>query len=80
MTTTVTTTTVTAVTTTVALAASLIFMAVVALLILLILKEVLSASASPRAMAMHKVLNIAIVPLLLSFAFILVVKLSEVLG
>ena len=75
----VTTSTVTTVTT-VATAASLIVITVVALLVFLILKEVLSASDDPRAMAMQRVLNIAIVPLLLSFGFILVVKLSEALG
>jgi hypothetical protein len=80
MITTVTTTTVTTiVTTTVALASSLIVITVVALLMFLILKEVLSGSANARAIAMQRVLNIAIVPLLLSFGFILVVKVSEVL-
>jgi len=75
---TVTTTTVTTVTT-VTLAASLALLVVVALLLFLIQKEILSAATSPRAQALSRVLNIAILPLLLSFAFIAVVKVAEVL-
>ncbi len=75
---TVTTTTVTTVTT-VALAASLGLIAIVVLLALLIQKEVLSSSTSARAQALSRALNVAIVPLLMGFAFIAVVKVMEVL-
>ena len=76
---TVTTTTVTTVTS-VALAASLALLAMVALLIFLIQKEILSAGTSERAQALSRVLNVAIVPLLLSFVFIAVVKAVQVLN
>lgn len=75
---TVTTTTVSTVTT-VALAASLALLAILALLIFLIQKEILSAAKGSRAQALSRVLNIAIIPLLMSFIFIAVVKISEVL-
>ena len=75
---TVTTTTVSTVTS-VALAASLGLIAIVVLLALLIQKEVLTASTSPRARALSRVLNTAIVPLLMGFGFIAVVKVLEVL-
>lgn len=75
---TVTTSTVTTVTT-VALGASLALLAVVALLILLIHKEIVSATSSPRSQAFSRVLNIAIVPLFLSFIFIAIVKVAEAL-
>ena len=76
---TVTTTTVTTVTA-VTLAASLTLLAVMALLIFLVQKEILSAATGRRALALSRVLNIAIVPLLLSFAFIAAVKVAEVLN
>jgi hypothetical protein len=76
---TVTTTTVTTVTA-VTLAASLTLLAVLALLVFLIQKEILSAATGNYARALSRVLNIAIVPLLLSFAFIAVVKVAEVLN
>jgi hypothetical protein len=76
---TVTTTTVSTVTT-VALAASLGLIAIVVLLILLIQKEVLSASTSARARSLSRALNVAIVPLLMAFGFIAVVKVLEVLS
>ena len=75
---TVTTTTVSTVTT-VALAASLGLIAIVVLLALLIQKEVLTSSSSSGARALSRALNIAIVPLLMGFAFIAVVKVLEVL-
>jgi len=75
---TVTTTTVSTVTS-VALAASLGLIAIVVLLGLLIQKEVLTASTHPRAQALSRVLNTALVPLLIGFAFTAVVKVAEVL-
>ena len=75
---TVTTSTVSTVTT-VALAASLGLLAVVALLILLIQKEIASESGGSRLQAYAKILNVAVVPLLLAFVFIAFVKVSEVL-
>ena len=77
---TVTTATITTITTsTTGLAASLLLLAVLALLFFLIQKEILSAASSSQALAMGKVLNIAIVPLVLSFIFIVVVKVASVL-
>ena len=76
---TVTTTTVTTVTT-VALAASLALFAIVVLLIMLIQKEILSVSTSTRGQTLSKILNIAIVPLLLVFVFTAVVKVIQVLN
>jgi hypothetical protein len=75
---TVTTSTVTTVTS-VALAASLGLVAVLVLLMLLVQKEAVTAVAGPRAKAFGRVLNTAIVPLLMAFAFIAVVKIGEVL-
>jgi hypothetical protein len=75
---TVTTSTVSTVTT-VALAASLALLTVVALLILLIQKEIVTASDNSGLRAYGRVLNVAVVPLLLGFLFIAVVKVSEVL-
>jgi len=78
---TVTTTTVTAITSSTAgLAASLLLLAVLALLFFLIQKEILSNATNPRALAMSKVLNIAIVPLVMSFIFIVVVKVASVIN
>jgi hypothetical protein len=51
----------------------------VALLIFLIQKEILTAATGSRARALARVLNLAIVPLLMSFIFIAVVKIAEVL-
>ncbi len=76
---TVTTSTVTTVTT-VALSASLALLAVVALLIFLIQKEIISTSNTERTQALSRALNVAIFPLLLSFAFIAFVKVAEVLN
>jgi hypothetical protein len=77
---TVTTTTVTTVTTaTVAVVAGLSALAVVLLLGILISKEVVSASDHPRLASLSKVLNVAIVPLLLGFLLIAGVKIFEVL-
>ncbi|HSM55868.1 MAG TPA: hypothetical protein VK879_06910 [Candidatus Sulfomarinibacteraceae bacterium] len=76
---TVTTTTVTTVTT-VTLGASLALLAILALLVFLIQKEILSEAEGQRAQALSRALNLAIVPLLVSFAFIAVVKVAEVLN
>lgn len=76
---TVTTTTVTTVTN-LALAASLSLLAILALLIFLIQKEILSASTGARAQALSRVLAVAVIPLLLSFGFIVVVKMAELLN
>lgn len=79
---TVTTSTITTVTT-VALVVSVELVAIIALLIFLIQKEVFSFTRSEQAKSvgvfLGKVLNVAIVPLLVSFAFIVVVKVMEVL-
>jgi hypothetical protein len=77
---TVTTTTVTTVTTaTVAVIAGLSLLAIVTLLGMLISKEVVSTSDGQRLKALSRALNVAIVPLLLGFGLIAVVKILEVL-
>ncbi|MFN2175989.1 MAG: hypothetical protein ACK2U1_23575 [Anaerolineales bacterium] len=76
---TVTTSTVTTVATA-TFAASLTLVAVLGLLILLIQKEVVSSSEGHVPTGLSKALNIAIVPLLLSFLFIVFVKVAEVLN
>jgi hypothetical protein len=75
---TVTTTTVTTVTT-VVMAGSLALVAVVVLLILLVQKELIAVNEGPRALALVRVLNIAIAPLLMAFAMGMVVKVLYVL-
>jgi hypothetical protein len=75
---TVTTSTVTTVTS-VALAGSITLMVVLALLAFLIHKEILSVASDARGKALNKVLNVAVVPLVISFVFIAVVKVAEVL-
>jgi hypothetical protein len=77
---TVTTTTVTTVTTaTVALAAGLSLLSILTLLAVLIPKEIASASDHPRLQALGRVLNVAIVPLLMGFVVIAIVKVMEIL-
>jgi hypothetical protein len=76
---TVTTSTVTTVATA-SFAASLAFVAVIALLIVLIQKEVLSSSSGEVPKALSRALNIAIVPLFLSFLFIVFVMVSDVMN
>ena len=77
---TVTTTTVTTVTTaTVALAAGLSLLSILTLLGVLIPKEIVSVSDHPRLMALGRALNVAIIPLLMGFVLIAVVKIIEVL-
>lgn len=75
---TVTTTTVTTVTS-IALVASLALLALVVLLVLMIQKEIVSVSDDARLQAWSRVLNVAIVPLMLSFFFIAVVTVAELL-
>ena len=77
---TVTTTTVTTVTTaTVAILAGLGLLAILTLLVMLIAKEISSASEEPRFRVFGQALNVAIVPLLLGFFLIAIVKVAEVL-
>ncbi|MBV7330754.1 hypothetical protein KFU94_21425 [Chloroflexi bacterium TSY] len=73
---TVTTTTVT----TVYSAAGISAIATLILLVLLVQKELVSSGDKPWQRALGKVLNIAIVPLLLSFGFIVFMKIMEVIG
>jgi hypothetical protein len=75
---TVTTTTVTTVTS-IALTASLALIAIVVLMMLLIQKEIISVSDNQKLQAWGRIINIAIVPLLLSFGFIAAVTIFEVL-
>ncbi len=79
---TVTTTTITTITA-IALTTSLELVAILALLVFLIQKEILSSTSTPRAKMIgaffSKALNVAIVPLLLSFGFIVIIKVLEVL-
>lgn len=77
MSSTVTTMTVTTVTTA-TLIGSLGLMLIVALIALLIKKEVVSSMDNPRVKAVSKVLNVAIVPLLLAFGMILAVQVAAV--
>ncbi len=75
---TVTTTTVTTVTT-FALGASLGLIVIVLLLALLLQKEVLTAATGGRAKALSRSLNTAIVPLLIGFGFIAIVRVIQAL-
>jgi hypothetical protein len=77
--TTTTVSTVSTVTTTVTFAASFALVSVVTLFALLLQKEVVSSTDSPRLQALGRTLNVAIVPLLLTFAAILVASIAEVL-
>jgi len=77
---TVTTTTVTTVTTaTIAVLGGLSLLAILMLLGMLISKELVSVSDRPRLKAFGYALNVAIVPLLLAFVLVVVVKVAEVL-
>lgn len=75
---TVTTTTVTTIAS-MATAGSLAVVGIVLLLALLIQKELASASDSRFAWVLSRIVNIAIVPLLLGFAYIVVFKIIEAL-
>jgi hypothetical protein len=59
--------------------ASLALLAIVVLLLLLIQKEIIAASEDSRLRAWSRVINVAIIPLLLSFGFMAVVTVLEVL-
>ena len=74
---TVTTTTVTTVTA--AVFGGLSFLAIILLLGMFVSKEVVSSSEESRWQALSKGLNLAIIPLLLGFLLIAVVKIIEVL-
>ena len=73
-----TVTTATAVTVT-AIASSLVLIGICTLLALLIQKELLAGSERRFAHALRRVLNIGIVPLLLAFALIVIIKVAEAL-
>ena len=75
---TVTTTTVTTITS-IATAGSLAVIGILLLLVLLIQKEVVSASDSRHAQVLSRILNVTILPLLLGFGYIVVVRLIEIL-
>jgi hypothetical protein len=75
---TVTTSTITTVTS-VAIAGSLVLIGVCTLLALLIQKELTAATESRFHRALNQALNIGIVPLLVAFALIVVVKITEAL-
>ncbi|MEM7333760.1 MAG: hypothetical protein AAF490_16860 [Chloroflexota bacterium] len=79
---TVTTTTITTIST-IALATSIEIVAILALILFLIQKEVFSFTSTPKAKAignvLSRILTFAIVPLIVSFAFIVIVKIGEVL-
>ena len=76
---TITTSTVTTVTT-IALASSLTLVIVLMLLFFMVQKEILTVATDAKKKALSQAINIAIVPLLISFVFIAVVKVAEVLN
>ncbi len=76
MITTVTTTTIT----TVAVGGTITLIAILALLFFLIYHEIMSASATINARVTRRLLNVAIVPLLIVFAFVSLVKIAGVLN
>jgi uncharacterized BrkB/YihY/UPF0761 family membrane protein len=75
---TVTTTTVSTITT-VAMVGSLGLVAVLTLLSLLIQKELIAVSEGHKSKTLVRALNIAIAPLLMSFALTMVVKVADAL-
>jgi hypothetical protein len=78
----VSTVTVTTVTTIAAVSfiATLSIMGVILLIGLLVSKELLSASDGSRSKFVGRVLNIGIIPLVLSFSVIVVLKIIEILA
>jgi len=79
---TVTSTTVSTITssiTTGALAASLALVSVIILFVLLVQKELVTAADTPRFRALGRTLDVAIVPLLMAFAMIVVTRVAEAL-
>ena len=79
---TITTSTVTTVTTIAAmgLAAAISVPAVAALIVFLTTKELASASLSSSSQLTARFLNVSIVPMIMSFAVIVAVKIAEVLA
>lgn len=79
---TVTTTTITTIST-IALATSIEIVAILALILFLIQKEIFSFTSTPKAKALgavlSRILTVAVIPLVVSFLFIIIVKLGEVL-
>ena len=75
---TVTTTTVTTIVS-IASGSALAVVGILLLLAFLVQKELASSSESRFAVALSRVANVAIVPLLVAFAFIVAVKVVEVL-
>jgi len=85
---TVTSTTVTTITsitsttstlTTVSFVASLALVSVITLFVLLVQKELVLATDTPRLKALGRTLDVAVTPLLMTFAMILVARVAEVL-
>lgn len=76
---TVTTSTVSTITSSVVVAATLGLLAVIALAAFLVAKELSSSAEHPRLQLLSKLLNVAIVPLLIVFASIVVAKAAEAL-
>ncbi|HRQ42068.1 MAG TPA: hypothetical protein PLD25_29460 [Chloroflexota bacterium] len=72
---TVTTTTIT----TAAVGSAITLIAILALLIFLIYQEILSVSVNVNTRVTRRLLNLAIAPLLIVFAFVILVKIIEVL-
>ncbi|OQY48204.1 MAG: hypothetical protein B6242_02995 [Anaerolineaceae bacterium 4572_78] len=72
-------TTTSTVITTSALVSSLSLVAILTLLVLLIKKELASTITNIQAKTLEKFLNVGVVPLLLTFALIVVVKVAEIL-
>jgi hypothetical protein len=77
--TTTTVSTVTMVTATVTFAASLALATVLTLFALLVQKEVAVSTDAPRLRALGRALDIALVPLLLAFGMIAVVRIAQAL-
>ena len=65
--------------TTGALAASLALVSVVVLFVLLVQKELVTAADTARFKALGRTLDVAIVPLLMAFAMIVVTRVAEAL-
>lgn len=80
MITTVTTTTTTVVASTVSLAASLALIGTITLILFLIAKMLLSSHSLDGNLFLSERLNIVILPLLLMFALIVVIRVVETLG
>ncbi len=80
MITTVTTTTTTVVISTVSVAASLALIGTITLILFLIAKMLLSSHTLDSSLFLSERLNIVIVPLLLMFTLIVVIRIAETLG